>query len=106
MIEKLLIPLRNNVTYRAAMSVPARIQRELLYGFKCKVPLQYKRLNPDFSLNERYPHISDDDAFVSMDAHAGLMYFLADGWSSPSHQGFLKRIKMRGEEIVVVKPNS
>jgi len=104
MIEKLLIPLRNNLAYRAAMSMPARIQRELLYLFKRKVPLQYKRLSPDFSLNERYPHISDDDAFVSMDAHAGLMYFLADGWSSHSHQGFLKRIMMRGEEIVVVKP--
>lgn len=35
MIEKLLIPLRNNLVYRAVMSMPARIQRELLYGFKC-----------------------------------------------------------------------
>jgi SAM-dependent methyltransferase len=104
LIEKLLIPLRNNLVFRAIISVPARIWRELLYAFKCKVPLQYKRLSPDLSLNERYPHISDDDAFVSMDAHAGLMYFLAEGWCSPSHQGFLRRIMMRGEEIVVVKP--
>lgn len=102
--EKALIPLRNNLAYRAVMSMPARIWRELLYGFKRKVPLQYKRLSPDFSLNERYPHISDDDAFVSMDAHAGLMYYLADGWTSPSHQAFLRRIMMRGEGIVVVKP--
>lgn len=64
-----------------------------------------KRLSTDFSLNGRYPHITDDDAFVSMNAHAALMYFLADGWSSPSHPGFLRRIIMRGEEIVVVKPN-
>jgi len=87
------------------MSTPARIQRELLYGFKCKVPLQCKRLSPDFSLNGRYPHISDDDGFVSMDAHAGLTYFLADGWSSLSRQGFPRRMMMRGEGIVVVKAN-
>lgn len=103
-IEKLLIPLRNSLFFRALMSVPLRIMRELLYACNFEVPLQYKRLKPDLTLNESYPHISDDDAFVSIDSHAGLLFFLAKGWSTPSHKGFLRRILMRGEEIVVVKP--
>jgi SAM-dependent methyltransferase len=104
-VEKWLIPLRNNILFRALMSMPGRIAREFRYTLKINMPLQYKRLSPDFSLNQRYPHISDDDAFVSMDAHAGLMYFLAAGWSSPSHQGRIRRLLIRGAEIVVVKPD-
>jgi len=104
-VGKYLIPLRNNLFFRMACSIPARLAREskLLFG-RAPIPLDYKRLEPDFSLWDRFPHISDDDAFVSMDAHAALIYFASRKWQAISHPSFWKRISVRSSEIVVKKP--
>lgn len=105
-LEKFSIPVRNTLAYRFFFSVPFRIKREIavLLGER-KLALDYTPLRPDFSLWDRYPHISDDDAFVSMDSHAAILYFLSRGWQVVSHNGILSRLFCRGEEVVVRKPS-
>lgn len=103
-IGKLLIPIRNNLLFRMLCSMPSRLLREVkLFSTKSQLPLEYSKLEPDFSLWQKYEHISDDDAFVSMDAHAALIYFASRGWISYSHNNMFKRFMCRGREIVVSK---
>ena len=104
-IGKFLIPLRDNVLFRLVCNLPGRITREvrLLLGEKA-IPLDYRRLVPDVSLWARYDRNADDDAFISMDAHAALTYFVSRGWATPSHPGFWKRFSVRAGGILVRKP--
>ena len=102
---KFLIPIRNNLLFRLICSIPSRLFREqFLLLRKKQIKLQYKKLKPDMSLWDKYEHISDDDAFVSIDAHAALVYFATRNWICDSHPTFIKRFSCRGEEIVVRKP--
>ncbi len=103
-VGKALIPLRENLIFRSLLSLPGRIYRECLMRAKVTVPLQYRAMTPRWDLMDKYPHIADDDAFVSMDAHAAMAYFLARGFAVPSHGSLLRRLACRGEPIVVVKP--
>jgi SAM-dependent methyltransferase len=102
-LEKLTIPVRDSVAWRAALALPKRVVRELRGSvLRQRVPFDYRRLHPDFSLD--VPHITDDDAQASMDAHAALVYFASRGWDVLSHPGFLARMKARAEAVVVRKP--
>jgi SAM-dependent methyltransferase len=103
-IGKLLIPLRDHVLYRGAMAFPRRLARELRLSSGQSVPLDYRRLEPDLTLWDRYPHISDDDAFVSIDAHSALVHLASRGWKSSSHPTFWRRLTCGGIEILVQKP--
>jgi len=100
-IGKFLIPIRENLLVRMLQAAPRRILREVRMVFGQQIQLEYKRLLPDFSLWDRYPHIADDDAFAAIDAHAALCYFCARGWISISHPGKARRLFCRGEEIVL-----
>lgn len=103
-IGKFLIPLRNNFLFRAVQCLPARLFREFkIYVYKGSLNLNYKNLSPDFKLWEKYEHIADDDAFVSIDAHAAPIYFGKRGWTSYSHPNVFKRLACLGTEIVVRK---
>jgi ubiquinone/menaquinone biosynthesis C-methylase UbiE len=103
-VGKLLIPIRNSLAYRFLWNLPSRLSREVMLFFGVKnIRLSYLALEPDFSLWTQYPHISDDDAFVSMDAHAAITYFASRGWGTISHPNFRSRFFCRGEEVVVQK---
>ncbi len=104
-IGKFLIPLRDNVAFRLMCNLPGRIVREirLLLGARA-LPLDYTPLHPDTGLWTRYDRNADDDAFICMDAHAALAYFVSRGWATPSHPGFLKRFAVRSGGILVRKP--
>jgi hypothetical protein len=101
-IGKFLIPLRDNLYFRLACSLPARLGREARVLLGRKVPIDYHKLSPDFSLWARYDHTADD-AFAATDAHAALAYFVSRGWKTPSHPTFWKRFSCRDEAIVVQK---
>lgn len=104
-IGKFLIPLRDNVLFRLVCNLPGRIIRELRLMFgDTAIPLDYRPLEPDIALWERYDRNADDDAFISMDAHAALTYFVSRGWATPSHPGFWKRFSVRAGGILVRKP--
>ena len=105
-IGKFLIPLRDNLYFRLVCALPSRLSREVRLPFGGSMPLEFRRLEPDFSLWTRYDHAADDDAFASIDAHAGLSYFVSRGWETPSHPTFLKRFACRGEPIVIRKPGT
>ena len=50
-IGKYLIPIRNNLLFRMLTSVPSRLLREAkLLTSKNHLPLEYLKLEPDFSL--------------------------------------------------------
>lgn len=103
-VGKSLIPLRNNLIFRMLCAFPLRLRREasLLLNLR-PCDLQYNKLEPDFSLWNKYKHISDDDAFINIDAHAAIMYFISRKWRCESHPKFINRFGCRGEEIVVKK---
>jgi SAM-dependent methyltransferase len=102
-VQKFLIPLRESLAFRLLCSLPGRVLREIQLALGMRVKLHYTPLHPDVSLWDKYPHISDDDAFVSIDAHAALAYFDSRGWKLLSHPGIAKRFGCRGEEILVQK---
>jgi hypothetical protein len=61
------------------------------------------KLAPDFDLIEKYGHISDDDAFISMDSHAAMIYFLSKDYEIVSHNSLFKRLFCREEPIIIRK---
>jgi SAM-dependent methyltransferase len=101
-IEKLTIPVRKHLAWRAAWSVAPRIRRELKALLGSQLPFDYQRLFPDFSLD--LPHISDDDAQACMDPHAAIMFYRTRGWRVISHPGIRSRLTSRHEPVVVQKP--
>jgi len=103
-VGKFLIPVRENIGFRMIAALPRRLWRELKLLGGGPVRLDYRKLFPRFDLWESYPHISDDDAFVSIDAHSALTFFRSRGWSLISHPTLLRRLGCRGGEILVRKP--
>ncbi|HTR83502.1 MAG TPA: class I SAM-dependent methyltransferase [Reyranella sp.] len=103
-IGKFLIPLRDHIAFRLLCNLPGRALRELRLLFGAAVPLDYTPLTPDTTLWYRYDRGADDDAFISMDAHAAIAYFRARGWQTPSHPTFWKRFSVRSGPVVVRKP--
>lgn len=101
-VEKATIPVRSKLAWRAALSVPARVRRELQGALGLRTRFDYRRLHPDFSLN--LPHVSDDDAQASMDPHAAIMFYWSRGWRVLSHPTLGTRLLARGEPVVVQKP--
>lgn len=102
-IEKLLIPIRNSIVFRATTQLFTRFLLELKYSF-LPVKLVYKKLTPRFDLLKKYHHISDDDAFISIDSHSALIYFRKLKFNMISHPSLIKQMLARGEEIVIQKP--
>lgn len=104
-LEKATIPLRNSLAWRALAALPRRLAREVeLSILRRRVRFDYERLHPDFSLD--VPHITDDDAQASIDAHAAVVYFASRGWRVLSHPGFFARMMTRAEPVVVRKPDA
>ena len=101
-LEKLTIPLRNQLAWRALHSVPKRVSREIHAVLKGPTSFDFVPLYPDFSLS--LPHISDDDALACMDPHSAIMFFYSRGWTIDSHPGLVRRITARHEPVVVRKP--
>jgi SAM-dependent methyltransferase len=101
-MEKLTIPLRNALVWRAVMCLPRRAKRELASRLFGAVEFDFKPLFPDFSLS--LPHTSDDDALASMDPHSAILYFHSRGWEIVSHPGWFSRMSARHEPVVVRKP--
>lgn len=100
---KLLIPIRENMIYRFLVSFTFRVLSESLRVVNNKVKLRYKKLAPNFDLIEKYGHVSDDDAFISMDSHSAMIWFLSRGYNIVSHNSLIKRLFCRGEGIIIRK---
>ena len=100
---KFLIPIRNNLVFRFLVSFPKRILRELKALKGGSIDIDYLPLHPRFDLWNRFDHISDDDAFISMDAHSAILYFKSRGYKIHSHPNVICRILCRGEAVVVQK---
>ncbi len=99
-LQKLSIPVRDNIVWRALGAVPKRVFRELKALRRPPLPFEYGRLNPNL---EEYVY-TDCDAFSSMDPHAAILYFATRGWEVLSHSGLLGRMLSRHEPVVVLKP--
>lgn len=96
---KVTIPVRNNLVWRALFAIPRRLYREMYALWRRPVVFDYKRLSPNL---QEYIY-TDCDAFTSMDAHTAILYFKSRDWFILSHHGFMKRIMVRHEPIVVKK---
>lgn len=99
---KLTIPLRNALPYRAALELPRRLWREVLFQARPRRPLRLRfgRLRPNY---ETF-WCSDSDACSVLDPHEFLLFFLSRGWTSPSHPRLRHRLLARHGPIVVRKP--
>jgi SAM-dependent methyltransferase len=102
-VSRVSIPLRESLPYRVAAAFPVRLYREAM-GLLGPVPLQFRRLQPRFELIRQFGHVSDDDAFISMDAHAALVYFAGRGLRCRSHPTTWQRFFCRAEPVVVQRP--
>jgi hypothetical protein len=103
---KLLIPIRENLLVRLLQAMPARLRREASLALGRPVSLEWRTLRPDFALIDKYGHVSDDDAFVSMDAHAALTWFVGKAFQVLSHPTIGDRLLVRSGPILVRKPLS
>lgn len=100
---KFLIPVRDSIIFRFSVALPRRLLDELFRSVGLRTKLRYRALQPRMALIEKYGHIPDDDAFVSMDSHSAMIWFLDKGFHIDSHSTFLRRILCRGEAIVIRK---
>src|SRR5215472_2508498 len=99
-VEKLTIPLRDHLFWRAAWAAPSRVMGELKALANVPLPFKYRRLSPNLT---EYVY-TDCDAFTSMDPHAAILYFATRGWSILSHPSYSARLLSRHEPVVVKKP--
>lgn len=99
---KLGIPLRETLVYRAALELPRRLLRELMFQARPHRPtnLRYGHLAPNY---ETF-WCADTDACSVLDPHEVLIYFLSRGWSSPSHPRLRDRLLVRHGAILIRKP--
>ena len=104
-LGKFLIPVRDNLSVRLLQALLGRLFRELKLVLGFRVSLDFQPLQPDFILIEKYGHVSDDDAFISIDAHAALAWFAGQSFQLISHPTFRKRLVVRSGGILVRKPN-
>jgi SAM-dependent methyltransferase len=105
-LEKFLIPLREHVVWRAVMTLPLRVKREIQLALGLPVALEYQALQPDLSLLQRYPFVADQDAFINIDAHATASYLAARGWEVLTCPRLLQRLKLRAEVLVARAPKT
>ena len=87
------------------VTLPTRLARELT-GWVARrkhlaMRFDYRRLNPNL---EEYLDF-DSDAFVSMDPHAAIHFFLSRGYLIESHPGLFSRLRARWQPIIVRKPH-
>lgn len=100
-IEKLMIPVINNLFFRSISAIPTRIYLEVLLVISSNpINLIYKKMNPNFELIEKYGHASDDDAFSSFDKHSIIIYFLSRGFKVLGYETILKRIFCRTGPVI------
>jgi len=102
-IRKFSIPLRNNLIYRGTKILPRRLFREFLYLLTDReIKFTYRSLDPNL---EEYL-CSDSDAFTHMDSHEAMIYFLSRGFRSQLTEGFIQRMLLRHQPIVLRKASS
>ena len=100
-LEKLSIPLLDNLVFRAILSIFRRMYLESLYFFgKRNIRFVYRKLMPDFDLIQSYGHTSDDDAFSSFDKHSIIIYYLSRGYKIVCYESLIKRLTCRTGPIV------
>jgi hypothetical protein len=105
-LERMSIPLREHLAFRALVALPKRLWTELLMGLFPDRPLslRYRTLHPRWDLIEQYGHVSDDDAVADIDPHAGIAFFRTRGYLVMSHPTLFKRLTARHEPVIVRKP--
>jgi SAM-dependent methyltransferase len=105
-LERVTIPVRELLLVRALFALPKRLGGELKLSFSGKpMPLRFRALYPRWKLIEKYGHVSDDDAVVDIDPHAGICFFKSRGYEVISHPSILSRLKARYEPLIIRKPS-
>jgi uncharacterized protein YbaR (Trm112 family)/ubiquinone/menaquinone biosynthesis C-methylase UbiE len=100
-INKSTIPIRNNLIFRAAYTIPRRACVETSYGiWPRKLSFRYKKLKPNL---EQYL-AADSDAFSSMDPHTAIMYFRSRHYEIISAKTLQERLFVRHTPVIVRKP--
>ena len=102
-ISKFLIPVRESLVFRFAIKFPIRLTDELKLFFGFKPSLRYRELPVKIDLIKRFGHVSDDDAYIDIDAHSALMFFASKGYTLISHPTIISRVFCRGGGIIVRK---
>jgi SAM-dependent methyltransferase len=101
-LEKLMIPILNNVVFRAIIALPTRMYLETLLAISSKpINLTYRKMSPDFDLIEKYGHVSDDDAFSGFDKHSIIIYFISRGYKVLGYSSVFNRIFCRTGPVIV-----
>lgn len=104
-VERLSIPLREHIVYRAFFALPKRLWHEFLFHFRhSEIRLQFNALKPRWDLIEKYGHVSDDDAVADIDSHSAILFFKSRGYVLESHPTFIRRLLARHEPVMVQKP--
>ncbi|MFQ6096893.1 MAG: class I SAM-dependent methyltransferase [Armatimonadota bacterium] len=91
-LTKLTIPVRDSVVFRAALLVPRRLVRHLLWTM-CKRPTSflYRELRPNYEVY----WTSDSDACNSMDPYEAVLWFVSRGDECLSHPTPLRALSVR-----------
>ena len=99
-ILKLSLPLLEFKPVRIAQILPRRLLLELVHCLKRQpLPFRYKRLQPNLSGMVQ----SDSDAWVSMDPHAAILFFLSRGYEIVSAPDWRSRLTVPNAPVIVRK---
>ncbi|MCD6431787.1 class I SAM-dependent methyltransferase [Candidatus Bathyarchaeota archaeon] len=95
-ILKLLLPILESLPTRFLRIIPKRIIREILFVMR-RWKFDYKQIKPNYDL----PEVSDADACSSIDSHAVLLFYKANGFKVVKPKdSFLRRLLTRGYIVV------
>jgi hypothetical protein len=102
-IQKLMIPLREHIWFRAISCLPGRFYDELRLLTQKPIDLRYKSLHPRWDLIEEFDHVSDDDAASDIDPHSAICFFKSRNYEIVSHPTWISRMAARHEPVIVRK---
>ena len=100
-LERLSIPLRENILWQTATVLPRRVAREIAYAL-ARGPLEFRyvRLRPSYEVF----YGTDSDACAWLDSHECALYFLSRGYEVLNGGTLWRRLRLRHEPVMCRKP--
>ena len=100
-LRKLTLPLRASLPWKAAITLPRRVLRRVLWSVKGggETALRIGRLRPDY---QRF-WMSDSDAVSRLDSHEGALYFHSRGYRIASPGGATMRQLLASHQALIAR---
>lgn len=95
-LTKASLVVRERLIWRAVLSFPRRLRREMSAPFGAPAPLEFRSLTPNL---DDYL-VSDSDACASIDPHAAVIALLGLGYQVSNNRSIWRRMLLRHDPVI------